>query len=122
VLGLPPEEAEHVLLERCIMDDNSNQSRESAQKIMKQVAPVLDLDLPARCPGCQTQQTVHFDIQYYLLTTILQEQKHFTMEVHRLACAYGWSLNEILQLPRRSRKAFVGLVESEISSTTGRSL
>lgn len=122
VIDLPPDEAEHILLDRCIIDDNSNKSRESAQKIMKQVAPVLDLDLPAKCPGCQTRQKVHFDIQYFLLTTILQEQKHFTMEVHRLASAYGWSLNEILQLSRRLRKAFVGLVESDMSSTTGRYL
>lgn len=116
VLGMPPEEAEAALLARCIKDGNSKGKQKKLQDTMKNLAPVVDMDMDAKCPQCQNKQQVHFDIQYYLLSTIIQECKQLTVEVHRLAYAYGWSLKEILHLPRSSRKAFVTLVEAEAGS------
>ncbi len=114
VSGMPPEEAAITLTKRCVFDSNPAEDNEPLQKAMKEVAPVLDLDMDAGCPECGRQQTVHFDIQYYLLHTMIEGKKQIALEVHRLATAYGWRLNEILDLPRSLRKTYVSLVESEL--------
>ncbi|MCP5107883.1 MAG: hypothetical protein GY950_31130 [bacterium] len=119
VLGMLPQEAEAALLARCILDGGSKAKQKKLQDTMRDIAPLLDMDLDLNCSECQTLQRVHFDIQSYLLTTIKLEQKQFVVEVHRLACAYGWGLNEILGLSRSSRKAFVALVESELGYRQG---
>jgi len=116
VLGMSPEEAEKALLERCVVESNQDYDPEALQRAMRDIAPVLDMDMDARCPECDHQQTVHFDIQYYLLYRLQQEKRQLAWEVHRLARAYGWSLNEILGLPRSVRRMYVDLVESEIES------
>lgn len=116
VLGLSLMEAENEMLKRCIVKGDPARDAESLQNIMKEMAPTLDLNLEALCPECQREQMVHFDIQCFLLSTIKQEQKQLAYEVHRVAGAYGWSLSEILELPRSLRRAFVELVESEQES------
>ncbi|MCK5545294.1 MAG: hypothetical protein KAI35_08750 [Desulfobulbaceae bacterium] len=120
ILGMSPEEAERELLRRCALEGDPTGDTESLQRTMKDLAPLLDLDLEAHCPECKREQMVHFDIQHYLFSALRQEQKQLALEVHRLATAYGWSLNEILQLPRSSRRTYVALVESELDSSTGR--
>ena len=125
VLGSPADQAEQVLLQCCLLDENLTDEtgrdglKEAVQAAMADVAPVLDLDLDAHCPECGRHQAVHFDIQHYLLSALQRERKQLAQEVHRLASAYGWSLTEILGLPRSQRRSLVALVESERSSRRG---
>jgi hypothetical protein len=115
VIGLPPQKAQSVLLQRCILESNEPVEIDAVQEAMENVAPVMNLDLDARCPECGGKQQVHFDIQFYLLRALLQESKRIGREIHRLAVAYGWSLNEILSLSRSQRQAFVEFIESDFS-------
>lgn len=76
-------------------------------------APLLDLELDAACPECGAAQVLGFSIQDYLLGTVLAERERRAAEVHRLASAYGWSLGEIMALPRARRRRYVELAERE---------
>jgi hypothetical protein len=114
VAELPPQEATRALRTSCVAEGEAELDPEALDGALAQVAPVLDLDLDARCPECGQSQTIHFDIQSYLLSALLKERRRFTTEVHRLAVAYGWSLHEILSLRRSERRAFVELVEAEM--------
>ncbi|HMG73689.1 MAG TPA: hypothetical protein VK582_09320 [Pyrinomonadaceae bacterium] len=113
--GLPLKEAELVLLKRCVLDSEEDIDPEAVQQAMSDLAPVLDVDLNAECPECGAKQSVRFDVQFYLLRALEQQRKQIAREVHRLAVAYGWSLNEILGLSRSQRKAFVEFIEAEFS-------
>lgn len=115
VAGLPPEEAEEALLRRCLMGDGSGADGEAeeVEAAMEAAAPILDLDLDARCPECGAEQRVHFDLQHYLLKALYSERSQLAWEIHRLAAAYGWSLSEILGLPRSQRRSLVNLAEAE---------
>ena len=113
--GLPLNEAELALLKRCVLDSEENIDPEAVQQAMSELAPVLDVDLNAECPECGAKQSLHFDVQFYLLRALEQQRKQIAREVHRLAVAYGWSLNEILGLSRSQRKAFVEFIEAEFS-------
>lgn len=80
---------------------------EAAAAHLETIAPILDLDLDARCPECGQEQMAHFDLQSFLLQRFLSERETLLDEVHLLAQGYGWSLGEILGLGRSARRGLV---------------
>lgn len=116
IMGMSLNEAEQALLSRCTGKGKTEEDFSQIQQAMNDIAPVLDMELKAPCPECGQQNMVHFDIQYYLLNALHQGRHQLAFEVHRIASAYGWSLMEILNLPRSMRKTYVSIVESEMDS------
>ncbi len=116
VLGLAPDEAARALLERCLIERKTDVDFSAVEEAMEEIAPVLDLDLDAECPECGGKQAVHFNVQFYLLRAIEQDRRRTAQEAHRLATAYGWSLKEIMSLPRSLRRTFTELIEAEMSA------
>ncbi len=104
--GLPPEEAESFL----------RQHAEGEEELLERIAPLLDLELVARCAECKHVHTLQFDIQSYLLEALAGERRRLLTEVHRIASAHGWALDEILSLTRTDRRLFVELIENERAS------
>jgi hypothetical protein len=82
---------------------------------LEREAPVLDLDLDARCPECGAANTVAFRMQSYLLRALARERARLPEHLHVLARAYGWSATEILRLPRATRIRLVQLAEGALS-------
>lgn len=80
---------------------------------MRALAPIVDLELDARCPECEATQSVHFDLQAFVLGTLRAERGRRALEIHRLATAYGWTLSEIMALARSQRQRFVTLIDRE---------
>ncbi len=114
VLGLTSEEAETALVEKCLIDNDATTAHnwDDLQDAMGKVAPILDMDLNAQCPECNQDQSIHFNLQHYLLTSIMQERLQLNRDVHCLAITYGWGLDEILKIPRSQRRTYVELVGS----------
>lgn len=83
---------------------------------LERAAPVLDADLNAQCPECGGQQSFRFNIQQYLLESLVLERPRLWREVHRIAAAYGWGLESILSLRRSERRRLVDQIESAESS------
>ena len=79
--------------------------------VLQRDAPIVDVDLAVTCPECESAQSVAFDLQSFLLLRILAERRRLTAEVHTLASTYGWSLQEILAMPRRRRRAFIATID-----------
>ncbi len=109
---LPVEAQEAALLGRCLVDSGAVDADALALGL-RQAAPLLDLDVDARCPECGEAQTVRFDLQHYLLARILEERRLRAWEFHRLARTYGWSRTEILEVPRSRRRLHVDLIERD---------
>ena len=126
VAGLPAEAAEAELARRCLLDGASADEAGTAAGFLAalddhlaRTAPLLDCELDAPCPHCGTPHAVRFDVQHYLLTLLTAERPRLSNEVHRLASAYGWSLAEILSLPRDDRRALVERVEADLAARAG---
>ena len=122
VIGLSSTQAENVLLQRCVIAhpdgltaDMDEQQKQNIQAAIESVSPIVDVELDASCPECKHQQLVHFDLQHYFLIALNKERSKLMHEVHALASHYGWSLAEILQLPRSQRRVLVQLIESSES-------
>jgi hypothetical protein len=98
------------------MDGSGTEAYAEVERIIEEIAPLLDLDIDTACPECCAKQKVHFDVQYYLLRALSQEHKQIAREIHRLASTYQWSLAEILILRRSDRRAFVEFIESELAT------
>ncbi len=72
---------------------------------LEALAPLLDVELDAACAECGASQLVRFDIQSFTLQRLLDERERLLGEVHALAGGYGWSLDEIVSLPRSLRRS-----------------
>jgi hypothetical protein len=114
VLTLPPEEAARALLRRCWLEGEVAVDEPALLEALQRVGPVLDLELAASCPECGHSQALHFDMQRYLLGALAREAESLVYEVHRLALAYGWILEEILSLSRRRRRSYAALVSGVV--------
>lgn len=114
VLGMSIAEVDKALLSRCLIEGDVQTHRHAVEQAMEQLAPAVDLDLDACCPECDALQAIRFNLQSYLLEALLQDRARLAREVHRLATAYGWSLNEILSLTRMQRRTHVKLIEAEL--------
>jgi len=126
VIGLAAEVAERELLLRCIEDlpegFDLNDRAGQIQAAMESVAPIVDLELDARCPECGHEQQVHFDLQNFLLSALGAERGKLMAEIHSLASSYGWSLTDILKLPRSQRRNLAGLIEADGGLESGSAL
>lgn len=109
--GFSKAQAEKYLLETCVIKGGDNP--ENVPKIMEEIAPVLNIDMQAICPECQTEQTVKFDLQTFFITKFLQERPALFTEIHAIASNYHWPKNEILSLPRNQRRQFVSLIRNK---------
>jgi len=116
IAALPASEAENALLRCCTVGDAMAPAPAEAaglQELLAEVAPLIDLDLDARCPECGRTHSLQFDIQSYLLGALLGERRRLAQEMHLIAIAYGWGLQEILSLGRHERRQFVELISNE---------
>jgi hypothetical protein len=84
---------------------------ERASEALTAAAPIVDLDLAARCAECGHEQPAHFDLQSFVLQRLLNERAALLVEIHALAAAYGWSLAEILALARSTRRAMTEILD-----------
>jgi hypothetical protein len=113
VAGMPPAEAAEELYRSCLVGTDSGLEPEALSEMLERVAPVLDVELDARCAECGSREPRRFDIQSYLLDALAQERRRLLAEVHRIAVAYGWSLDAILSLTRSDRRQYVALIDAE---------
>ena len=119
VRNLPAGDAVRELLRCCVLECPGLFSADAVQDAMEQVAPILDIDINTACPECGASARVRFDLQSYLLQSLVQERLRFWRETHVLATAYQWPLNEILGLTRSDRRTLVALAEAETARRTG---
>jgi len=118
IAGLDPQGAEIALARRCAIDAAEADPLAAAAfaAALDEQAPVLDLELDARCPECGHGNRVAFRLQTFLLRALRQERSRLLMQVHRLAAAYGWTLADILSLARDTRLQLVAFIEADATA------
>ncbi|NCA84380.1 MAG: hypothetical protein EOM83_02270 [Clostridia bacterium] len=113
ISGYTTEDAEKLLLERCLLEGNPAADSAKVQLKMAELAPLLNMEMEAVCPECSHSQNVQFDMQSFLLTKLKQERPVLIREIHSIASQYHWSQKEILDLPRSLRKQYAALIQPE---------
>jgi hypothetical protein len=118
VAGLPVAEAAQVLARRCV-NGAVIPDADVLDRVLDWLDPVIDLDLIGVCPECGCRQAIRFSIEHYLLTALRRDRRRLMREIHLIASAYGWSLDEILSLDRQERQALATHIEADRSGTRG---
>lgn len=116
IAGLDPAAARRTLAARCLVSGERDADPAPLLAALERQAPVLDLELDARCPDCERDGLVHFDLQSFLLAALQREGQWLVRDVHRIAVAYHWSHREILDLPRSQRQLHVTLIEADMAA------
>jgi hypothetical protein len=120
--ALPPDEATRWLARRCFAEGPEGRAPQAhdpapsapdAERALASIGPLLDLEVPATCAECGASNEVRFDMASFLMEAMVRERRLVLREVHVLAGAYGWSLREILDMPRTLRRDLVSVVVSE---------
>lgn len=113
IWDLSPEAGAAALMRRCTLEGNAEEHAPHIQEALAQAAPMLATEMAATCPECGNEMTVHFDMQSYLLHALKMDKQRLQLDIHRIATAYRWGLDEILRLPRSQRRSYATLIESE---------
>jgi hypothetical protein len=109
---------ERWLLERCVVDARRHgaacRSSELPNGVLAAVAsaiaaadPQADIELSVICPMCGHPSTVLFDIVSFLWREVDAWATEVLREICTLASAFGWSEQEILDLPPWRRRWYV---------------
>jgi hypothetical protein len=77
---------------------------------IEKLDPQAEIRTTLSCPECSHQWEVLFDIASFLWTEINNWAERTLRSVHRLASAYGWTEQEILNLSPVRRQLYLGMV------------
>jgi len=113
-----PHTAALQLLERCLdvtapapaVADLTPERIGAIEAGLEALDPAADLGLAVSCGTCGHSWVAGLDIGALLWEEICARVHAVLLEVHQLACAYGWSEPEILALSPQRRGAYLGLV------------
>lgn len=81
---------------------------------LEQHDPLTALELLARCPECDAEATIAFDLEALLLEQLQSRQMQILREIHLLASGYHWSEREILGMPAWRRRHYLGRFGADV--------
>ncbi len=118
LLGMDPQAAAEMLLDRCLLDDGgrtlSGEERAAVVDEMERQAPQVDVELDLTCPECSHSFVAPFDVTAFFFDEMRINGRQLLREVHTLALHYHWSESEILGLRRRRRREYLELLSEAL--------
>lgn len=115
------QDAERVLMERCLMEISGHDAGQTAQWVaelldddwqqveasLEAVAPEITTAVQVSCPACSQNSQVTID-PYLCLQ---RRQEAISADIHTIASTYHWSEAEILALPKKRRQRYLRLID-----------
>ena len=107
------ENARAELVRRCVRPVGVSARRlRRVEDAMEALAPSLSRELEARCPVCDHELVVDFDVQLYCTAELRLLACTVFEDVHAIATSFHWPESEILALPRERRIRYAELARS----------
>lgn len=106
------DDAVRAMLETLLIGGDANVADE--QCIADAVAamdPLVAFAVSCRCPACGADTDVGVDLEALALRRLSARQRALLHEVHRFACAYGWTEAETLAVPSARRARYLELID-----------
>jgi hypothetical protein len=112
------------LLSRCILEAHCKDKAFSVDNLpdhvlkalnhrMEEEDPQADIKMTLTCPYCSHKWDAQFDIASYLWTEIDNWAERTLLSIHKLAKAYGWSEQNILNISPVRRQFYLRLANYE---------
>ena len=101
------EDAERVLLERCV---DAGVGRSAVAAAMAEADPLAEVLVDVVCPVCEEAFVADLDVAAFVWTEVQAAALRLLRDVDALARAYGWTEDEVLALGEGRRQAHLELV------------
>lgn len=109
------------LLEACLLESRHEDQDVKAADLPEEVVaalaermagedPFLNISLALKCPACNHEWQMIFDIVTYFMSEINFWASRMLREVHRLASVYGWHEADILAMSAWRRQRYLELI------------
>ena len=73
----------------------------------------LDLVLATECVSCGAAVSQPFDVQAFVSEEINRTRDQIFDDIHRIACHYHWSEEQIVAMPRRRRRRYLSMIDRD---------
>ncbi|MEO1638491.1 MAG: hypothetical protein AAFU41_04515 [Pseudomonadota bacterium] len=90
---------------------------DAVEAYLSKACPVLQEDIPAACPECDATHHIRFVLRDWIGARLAARYKSVVAQVHLLASAYHWHVDQILALSRTSRMALVQAIRTQRGQT-----
>ena len=85
----------------------SDREIEEAGEQLALADPLAEARVRLACPGCGREWDDTLDLALFVWAEVEARAKRLLLDVHQLACAYGWTEEEILALSERRRRFYL---------------
>jgi hypothetical protein len=104
-------------LARCCVEppDVTARLHKRIERAMSVMAAPLSGSLAGRCPECNGELSIHFDVVSFVLREMRDHAANIYQDVHLLALHYKWPEEKILELPRKRRLHYAEMIRGERS-------
>lgn len=85
----------------------SDREIEEAGEQLALADPLAEARVRLTCPGCGREWDDTLDLALFVWAEVEARAKRLLLDVHQLACAYGWTEGEILALSERRRRFYL---------------
>jgi hypothetical protein len=113
-------DARRRLVARCVLaasrdgdradpDDLPEPVRRRLAEEAAQADPLAEVTLRVACPGCGASTAAELDIAGFLWVEVDAWARELLLDVHLLACAYGWTEPQVLALSPLRRRYYLEL-------------
>jgi len=115
-------ELDEALFAECLIDTTARESLptllpedwiDSLGSALNIADPLTALNLDVSCPFCDQALRVDVDLEQLLLEGLRLQQRRLIEQIHRLACSYHWSENDIAALPEWRRERYLSRLAVE---------
>ena len=86
---------------------------QQAAQLLDEADPLVNFTITSACPACGKQQSWTVDLTDYALRGLNRARGKLLHGVHRIARAYHWSEESILDLPPARRREYLSLIDRE---------
>jgi len=115
-------DARAALLARCLREPVAAPTARAVEAAMARLAPTLRHEVSGTCPECAAAFDLEVDARELCMAELRREAVTVYDDVNLIATAYGWSQDEILDLPSSRRRRYAGTIAGRLPEARTREL
>jgi len=110
------------LLKRCLREPASAAIARAVESAMARLGPTLRAAVSGTCPECGAAFDLEVDVRELCMEELRRDANAVYDDVNLIATAYGWSQDEILDMPSDRRRRYADTIVGRLPGVRSREL
>lgn len=115
-------DARRDLLRRCLRESVTAATARAVEQVMASLGPTLNATVTGNCPECGASVELAVQARELCLAELRQSAVGVYDDVNLIASAYGWSQDDILDLPSARRRRYADTIAGRAPERLSREL